>query len=179
MNSFWKMIIAALFVAVYASVVTAAEGKGERLKGGDMALQRGGANEAYLKECGSCHLAYQPQLLPKRSWEKIMNTLDKHFDDSATLDETIRKEILAYVVKNSAETSPSKVSQRILSSIGNAEVPLRITDTAYFKRKHREVRAEVFKQKSVGSRSNCGACHTSAEKGDYDEHKVRIPKAED
>ena len=26
----------------------------------------------YTKECGSCHMAYQPQFLPKRSWEKTM-----------------------------------------------------------------------------------------------------------
>ncbi len=176
MNPFWRIIIAALFVVISSSAATAAGEKDERLKGGDTALQGGVVNKAYLKECGACHLAYQPQFLPKRSWEMIMNTLDKHFGDSATLDETTRTEILTFIVRNSAETSSTKVSRGILASIGSAEIPLRITDTPYFKRKHREVRQDVFKRKSVGSPSNCGACHIAAERGDYDEHKVKIPK---
>jgi len=133
-------------------------------------------NAAYLKECGACHFAFQPQFLPKRSWEKLMGSLDNHFGDSATLDEATRSGILDYLVKNSAETSSSKMSGKLLASIGKTEAPLRITDTPYFKRKHREVRADVFKRKSIGTPANCVSCHVTAEKGDFDEHKVKIPK---
>ena len=45
-----------------------------------------GSEKMYQKECGSCHMAYQPQFLPQRSWNKMMKNLDNHFDVDATLD---------------------------------------------------------------------------------------------
>jgi hypothetical protein len=165
-----------LTILLCSSFVLASEDRSET-SGGKSAKTVGQVtNAAYLKECGACHFAFQPQLLPKRSWEKLMGSLDNHFGDSATLDEATRAGILDYLVKNSAETSSSKMCGKILASIGKIEAPLRITDTPYFKRKHREVRADVFKRKSIGTPSNCVACHVTAEKGDFDEHKVKIPK---
>jgi len=172
MNHLKKISLAVLFSGIISSFAMAGEARGA----GATAVPGQVSSKSYLKECGACHLAFQPQLLPKRSWEKIMSTLDKHFGDSATLDEDTRSEILAYLITNSAETSSSKVSKKMLASIGKAQAPLRITETAYFKRKHREVQAGVFKRKSIGSPANCTACHPMAEKGNYDEHKVKIPK---
>ena len=37
-----------------------------------------------LKECGACHMAFQPQMLPKRSWGKIMSELPNHFGEDAS-----------------------------------------------------------------------------------------------
>ena len=37
------------------------------------------------KECGECHIAFQPDLLPAPSWRRIMATLNDHFADRATL----------------------------------------------------------------------------------------------
>jgi aldehyde:ferredoxin oxidoreductase len=64
----------------------------------------------------------------------------------------------------------------MLATLDTVDIPLRISETPYFRRKHHELRPEVFKRKSVGSPANCSACHLTAEKGDYDEHKVKIPK---
>jgi hypothetical protein len=47
----------------------------------------------YIKECGSCHIAYQKEFLPKRSWNKMMNTLDNHFGVDATLEPEDKKNI--------------------------------------------------------------------------------------
>lgn len=171
MNRFGNFIFAALVTLASSTAVAAAE-PGAANSG----LARGGMDKTYLKECGACHLAYQPQFLPKRSWDKIMSSLDAHFGDDATLDDRTRTQIHGYLAKNSADASASKISRKMLASIGTADTPLRITETKYFKRKHRELRADVFKRKSVGSSSNCSACHPSAEKGDFDEHKVKIPK---
>ena len=44
------------------------------------------ANPVYKEECGSCHMAYPPGLLPARSWTKVMSGLDNHFGDNAELD---------------------------------------------------------------------------------------------
>ncbi len=53
---------------------------------------------------------------------------------------------------------------------------MRITDTPYIREKHHEIKPEVFKRESVGSSSNCIACHTTAEEGIYEEDNVKIPK---
>ena len=52
----------------------------------------------------------------------------------------------------------------------------RITQSAWFERKHRDVEPGVWKRAAVGSRANCMACHTRADQGDFDEDRVRIPK---
>jgi hypothetical protein len=57
-----------------------------------------------------------------------------------------------------------------------SRVPLRITEIPYIQEKHHEVSASVLKRKSIGSLSNCSACHKTAEKGIYDDDNVVIPK---
>jgi hypothetical protein len=169
------MVLVAVLATIAASGVRAGD-DGRELQRRDTAPTGGGANSAYAKECGACHLAFPPQLLPRRSWTKIMDTLAGHFGENASLDEPTRANILAYLVANSAETGGSKKSRKMLSSIGSGETPLRITEIPYFKREHDEIRPEVFKRKSIVSPANCAACHPAAEQGDFDEHRVRIPK---
>lgn len=133
-------------------------------------------NELYAKECGSCHFAYQPGLLPARSWKKMMNTLDKHFGDNAELDAETQKALTAYLVANSAENSGYKASVKILNSIKDGDAPLAISKTAYFTRKHHEVPERMVKgNNQVKSFAACAKCHTAADKGSYDEHEVNIP----
>ena len=43
-------------------------------------------NPAYEEECGSCHMAYPPGLLPGVSWQRLMAELDNHFGDNAEID---------------------------------------------------------------------------------------------
>ncbi|MFA5352817.1 MAG: diheme cytochrome c [Thermodesulfovibrionales bacterium] len=133
-------------------------------------------NQGYLKECGACHFAYQPGLLPSRSWNSLMNTLDKHFGTDASLDDDTKAKITAYLTDNSAENSPSKRSRKFLNSIPASETPLRISETPYFKDKHREIRASVYKRESIKSPAHCDKCHTSADRGSYSEDFVKIPK---
>jgi len=176
MNFFKKLFLVVLLASISSSFGIAREVNEEGRREGETEISGQVVNKVYAKECGACHLAYQPQFLPKRSWVKIMNTLENHFGENAFLDEAARTQILAYVVGNSAETGRSKMSRKILSSIKDTETPLRITDTPYFKRKHHEVRPDVFKRKSIVSPSNCAGCHPGAGNGNYDEHKVKIPK---
>jgi hypothetical protein len=105
-----------------------------------------------------------------------MAHLDDHFGDHADLDEPTRKDIQDYLSAHSAEHSDAIISKRILASIAPDITPLRITETRYFRRAHGELKPSVFKRKSIGSPSNCGACHTTALQGIYDEEKVRIPR---
>jgi nitrate/TMAO reductase-like tetraheme cytochrome c subunit len=51
----------------------------------------------------------------------------------------------------------------------------RITRSAWFVSKHRKLDPQVWKHASVKSAANCAACHTSADKGDFDDDAVTLP----
>ena len=53
---------------------------------------------------------------------------------------------------------------------------LRITETARFEKKHREIAPATWKRASIKSPANCGACHTQTAAGDYSERSITIPK---
>lgn len=133
-------------------------------------------NDLYKEECGSCHFAYQPGLLPERSWRKMMSQLDNHFGENAELDEETTQALTNYLVANAADYSDYKRSRGIIRSIKSNDTPLRITEVRYFKRKHHEISDRMVKNNpEVGSFSKCAACHTNADKGSYNEHQVKIP----
>lgn len=133
-------------------------------------------NAKWKAECSSCHMLYHPGLLPERSWKAMMNGLDKHFGEDAALDAATRDEISRFLVLNSADKSDNRRSSRINQSIPAATTPLRVSETRYFTNKHDEISAATFKRKSIGSASNCVACHQGAEKGDFSESLVKIPR---
>lgn len=130
----------------------------------------------YLKECGSCHFAYQPGLLPSRSWVKVMENLSDHFGTDASVEGADNSKILKYLKDNSAEKfTDYKRSKKINDSVAAAETPIAITKTRYFIQKHRELSAKHIEQKEVKSLANCMACHTKADKGSYNEREINIP----
>lgn len=130
----------------------------------------------YIQECASCHFAYQPGLLPERSWVKLMGDLPNHFQTDASLEPEDNQRILNYLVKNSAEKFTNyKRSNKINRSIQSNETPIAVTDTPYFIKKHRKIPQRLIIQKEVRSLSNCMACHTSADKGVYSERAIKIP----
>jgi hypothetical protein len=120
----------------------------------------------WATECSACHVAYPARYLPAESWRAIMSGLDKHFGSNASLDDTTAREITAYLEKN-ASTRKHNVS---------AKPVLRITETRWFESEHREVAARHWKSPRVKSRANCGACHTTADRGDFSERHIKIPK---
>lgn len=130
----------------------------------------------YKKECASCHFAYQPGLLPSRSWTKVMGNLDNHFGTDASLEPQDNKKILEYLIANSAQKSTQyKRSKKINDSIAKGETPVAVTDTKYFIQKHREIKKSLIEQKEVKSLANCIACHTTANNGLYSERDIKIP----
>lgn len=132
-------------------------------------------NETFKEECGACHFAYQPGLLPSGSWENILNNLPSHFGEDVSLDQESKKIIGKYLKINAAETSSAKRARKIIRSL-NGQTPLRITETPYIQEKHHDLDASIFSRQSIGSFSNCIACHTRAEEGNYDDDFVKIPK---
>lgn len=121
-------------------------------------------NARFKAECGSCHLAYPPQLLPAPAWRRIMAGLDKHFGTDASLDPAAAAEIGAYLEKNAG------------SGRRAGGETLRITEGAWFRHEHDEVPAAAWRRPAVKSAANCAACHRAAEQGDFSERNIRIPR---
>lgn len=139
-------------------------------------------NATYQEECGSCHFAYWPGMLPTKSWEKLLDAkaLEDHFGENAELDADTLKEIRAFALENAADKSWYKRARKIAVATEKGEAPLRITEVRYIKRKHHEIPEKMIKgNKDVKSLSYCDACHTQAKKGIFDEETVRIPNYPD
>jgi len=130
-------------------------------------------NPQYVEECGSCHLAYPPDLLPADSWGKIMAGLKDHFGDNAELDAQTMNQIENYLRTNSANMPGNQRSYKFVRS-ANGQAPRRITDLPYFKHKHREVPQHIIKSKQVVSLSQCDSCHQDAARGVFDEDRIYI-----
>jgi nitrate/TMAO reductase-like tetraheme cytochrome c subunit len=126
------------------------------------------ANDLVRKECGECHMAFQPAFLPARSWSRMMNELADHFGEDASLPADKGAAIRAYLTANAADAAPGKLARKYLRRIGPGETPQRITDNPEFAREHR-FPERVWKDPKVVTKSNCPACHLRAERGDYDD----------
>jgi len=121
-------------------------------------------NAKWQAECSACHVAYPPRLLPAESWRAVMSVLDKHFGSDASLDAPAAREIGAFLNKNAG------------GSRHESSGKLRITETRWFRHEHDEVSDRVWKSTKVKSPANCTACHMQAERGNYSEHNIRIPR---
>jgi hypothetical protein len=140
------------------------------------------SNKQYQDECGSCHFAYQPGLLPAKSWKKLLTSeaLSNHFGENAELDKDTLAVIYNYAIANAADKSYHKRSRKIAQATAQVDAPMRITEVSYIRRKHHEIPDKMIKgNKDVKSLSYCDACHTQAAKGVYDADTVRIPNYPD
>lgn len=107
------------------------------------------------KECGQCHMVFQPGLLPAASWEKMMANLSNHFGDDASLSPEKTAAIRSYLVANAGR-------------VRHGDVPARITEARWFVHEH-NFADKVWKRPEVMTKSNCAACHRGAEQGLYEE----------
>lgn len=191
-----------LVVAVVAAVSGFAFSWPDARADGDRRMGSAAARDAaWAEECGSCHVAFPPQLLPAASWTRIMDGLSDHFGENAELPAETAERIRAYLVAHAADATGlgwgyddgergergergehgehrehSERRYRQVVTGANFDTPLRITETRWFMKEHDEISAAVWKRESVGSPANCGACHKGAEQGQFDEHQVRVPK---
>jgi hypothetical protein len=143
--------------------------------GGDNVLPRL-THKNWQQECASCHLAYAPSFLPKASWQRVMDGLEQHFGENASLDPATQADILRFLEANAADSGNSRMGNKIMQRMGANEAPLRISETRWFVKKHDEVPRATWSRKAIGSAANCAACHRQAEQGIFNEHDVRIPK---
>jgi nitrate/TMAO reductase-like tetraheme cytochrome c subunit len=108
-------------------------------------------------------------MLPAASWQRLMGGLSKHFGTDASLDAAQVREISTWLQANAG--TYKRVSE---------EPPQdRISQSAWFVRKHREIDSQIWKQAAVKSAANCAACHTGAERGSFRESEIQFPKGLD
>lgn len=127
----------------------------------------------YAKECSDCHIPYNPSLLPRASWARLMTGLKDHFGENADLDAATKASIAAYLQNNAAElydTKPANVFRQV-----DAQKAFTITASPYWKRRHGHLPDRLFARKAVGSRGNCEACHADARSGRFYPGSIDIP----
>lgn len=129
-------------------------------------------NPVFVNECGSCHTLYPPTLLPQESWAKLMGDLSNHFGDDASLDPDDQQSILAYLLAHSAETSAQEMSVKMMQTFQKRDM-IAITQTPFWKKRHKHISEEIFKSDSVKSRANCKACHTDVEQGRIEDSAIK------
>lgn len=122
----------------------------------------------YNEVCGRCHFAYQPGLLPAISWEKVMSNMDNHFGQPLQLTKVEQRTMMRYLLDNSAGHVNDEISNKILESLKYNPVPVRITETPYWKYAHRKVEASEIEHRAY----QCQQCHQGASQGKYDTHNM-------
>ncbi len=142
-----RTLILTALIAFVGAAVTVDESQARRIK-----------NKLVKSECGECHMAFQPSFLPAESWRIIMDDLENHFGDDASVDEKDAVAITNYLVKHAGRKRRRKKGQP----------PLRITKLRWFVREHNHEVSRRAKRRA-GTMSNCTACHRGADKGYYDD----------
>jgi nitrate/TMAO reductase-like tetraheme cytochrome c subunit len=126
-------------------------------------------NVAFEEECTSCHIAYPPQMLDAHSWQHMMN-------DLATTSAPTPRSTTSAVPPSPTFWRRIPAAARPAARSTPGKPLLRITETARFEKKHREIAAATWKRASIKSPANCTACHRQAAAGDYSERSINIPK---
>lgn len=157
-----RMLALAVLLGGSVTVAHADDHEGDdRERGGGVVV----SNARWQSECGSCHVAFPPRMLPAASWREMMAGLDKHFGTDASLEPAVAREIGAFLEKHAGPRKQEPAGKP----------QLRISELRWFVREHDEVPDRIWKDPRVKSPANCAACHTRAESGDYRERNIRMP----
>lgn len=121
------------------------------------------------KECGVCHMAFQPAFLPAKSWDRMLGELSNHFGEDASLPADQVSAIRAYLTANAGDVKKQGVARKFMRWVAPEGAPQRITENPAFLREHRFADS-VWRDPKVVTKSNCLACHAQADGGNYDDN---------
>ena len=158
-----------LLFAALASIATGALADSSRLAADD---------PRWRAECGGCHAAFPPALLTAPAWRQVMGALDRHYGTDASLDAATAREIASFLERNAGDARRGAPPAAVKVATGvQAPPPLpRLADSPWFAREHRKIPASTIARRDVGSLANCGACHPAADRGDFSERALRVPR---
>jgi hypothetical protein len=163
MNIPYRPIALGIIALVFSNVVF------ERAQAGGGHFYAPVTHPLVKEECGGCHLAFPPSMLPARSWQRMMGGLKNHFGDDASLDAGTAAKITRYLVENAADTDGRSHNSKLLKGVALTSAPQRITELPKWVREHRKVPDWEWRSQDVRTKANCVACHNAAEQGYYDE----------
>lgn len=127
----------------------------------------------YKKECGSCHIAYAPYLLPQKAWVNLMNDLENHFGDDASLEEAEFQSIFAFLEAHSMQKYNTQFKAN-LAKENDDEIA--ISKYKFYEKAHQNLPNVLFNDERIKSRANCEACHKRAELGFFGKSEVDFAK---
>jgi hypothetical protein len=171
MKTIWLVLFAAAALFLWAGPGQAHDHEEEPRGRHDRAAPLGGeaapaGEEArYRKECGACHLAYPPAMLPAAAWRRTMAGLERHFGQNAELDSETGAALERWLVARAGGSRHQPANQ----------AAPRLTETPAFSEEHGEIDRRVLARSAVRSLANCSACHPGAAKWDFDEERAKIP----
>lgn len=120
-------------------------------------------NALWQEECGSCHAAFPPRMLTADNWKALMSGLAHHFGDNAELNAKDRQAIEDYLVRHAG------------TGARHSAASLRITETPWFLREHRNISPKEWVHPEVKSKANCMACHKIIGQDRWSEHDISVP----
>lgn len=153
-------LLALIVATLLAGLATLALGA----RADDDAARRVPLLPAYVQECGACHVAYAPRLLPASSWQRLMGQLKSHFGSDASLDAATTQQLTAWLTAHAGSGQRAEATR-----------DGRITSSDWFVREHRKV-SHLFGTAKVKTAADCAACHTQAAAGSYGEREIRLPR---
>lgn len=161
--------IRSLLAVAFASLAAGALADSARLAADD---------PRWRAECGGCHAAFPPALLTAPAWRQVMGALDRHYGADASLDAATTREIASFLERNAGDArrgAPPAVATIAAGAPASTPLP-RLADSPKFAREHRKIPASTIGRPDVGSLANCAACHPAADRGDFSERAVRVPR---
>ncbi|MBF0353963.1 MAG: hypothetical protein HQL43_01855 [Alphaproteobacteria bacterium] len=127
-------------------------------------------DQVVLKECGSCHNAFYPEMLQKSVWQEIMSNLKDHYGEDATItNEATKKHILDFHLTNSADVTNTRQAGKWMEGVTTPAKA--VTLAPRFVRKHSGIKPEIFKVKGIDSKANCAACHSGYVQGTFEDNE--------
>jgi len=136
-------------------------------------------NDAYRKECGGCHFAYLPGLLPARSWDRMLDNVANHFGENLGLSADLSRSLREYLTLNAADRVPEKGPAVLLERLDPDRTPARVTQVPLIARRHLVVRdvlrTNTHASVQVRGLTNCDTCHEKAAQGSFALEHTVIP----
>lgn len=121
-------------------------------------------NSLYKKECSSCHFLYPANLYTESNWVNIINNLDNHYGDDATISDANKLELLAYLVQNSKKDTRV---QNIFTNFTTNGTDESITKLKSFEKIHKHTPKDA-------KLTACNNCHIDAASGAFKMANIRI-----